>query len=165
VNPVVAADPALIALELFLKSPTLAGGIIALVIAFVAFVIRVTAAATRVAVASEGLLKAVVDLGEKDRADHLKTREVVGVVSDKVGKVEAALQSHHDGLRAKIDTVQSEVTKAVGVDGDLTREALADHRFSALQAAVANAVDADPPSTQPAPKRSRTGSHPALRGG
>lgn len=98
--------------------------------------------------AVKGLGERVDKTREEDKSEHAITRESIVRVERRVETAEAAL------------------TKVVATDGEVTRTALNDKRFSDLRDAVQEAAGSPPAEPEPPPyqkQRSRTGNQPAVR--
>lgn len=153
-------------LAAFVTHPTAIGFLTIIAAAFVYGTIKGTAAMTRGSDALVGIRADLAKTHEKDQASHEKTQKDVGEVRGHVADVKARVEGLEVKLGGQLLGVQTEVIKAVGADGALTRQDLADRRLSGMREAVEEtghevrvALASSPVVEEPAPppQRSRTG--------
>jgi hypothetical protein len=154
----------------FFNHPTAQGAFIAIAAFFCYGVIKLTILATRGTIALEGIQAGLLKQGE----EHTKTRADVAAVKTDVAELKTKVDGHATSVltavRGGLETAATTIVKAVGEEGQATRDAYAEKRLSDISksvkevAQVAREALDSVTEEAPAPKRSATGSGRAVRG-
>jgi hypothetical protein len=149
-------------LDAFFRNPTAAGAFFVLVAVVAVGMIRLTAAATRGAIAVEGIRIDWSDQAKKQVAEHVETRAKIETVRTEFSVKIDGLHSKVDGVRQQVESGTHTVVKSLGEDGEVTRTLISDRRLSEATDAmretatiVAATSQVDPEEARPT--RSRTG--------
>jgi hypothetical protein len=133
-------------LTAFFAHPTVAGAVMVISVAFVYGIIKLTSAATRGAIALEGIR---VDFAKA----HTESRDEMRVIGARV-----------TGLESRLDVVKVDVIKAVDTSAGKVVEELRDRRLSELAAKVESVSEPDQIEARGGSRSvTGTGRHAAIR--